>query len=57
MKLYDFANFVKHLVPYEYAGISLVVIEAFKWLLYVEGDFIVEWDFIVWPCLISYTSD
>ena len=34
MKLYGFANFVEqHLVPYEYTGISLVVIEAFKWLL------------------------
>ena len=29
VKLYGFANFVKqHLVPYEYASISLVVIEA-----------------------------
>ena len=34
MKLYGFANFVEqHLVPYEYAGNSLVVIEASKWLL------------------------
>ena len=34
MKLYGFANVVEqHLVPYEYAGISLVVIEASKWLL------------------------
>ena len=34
MKLYGFANFVEqHLVPYEYAGISLAVIEASKWLL------------------------
>ena len=34
MKLYDFANFVEqHLVPYEYAGINVVVIEAPKWLL------------------------
>ena len=34
MKLYGFANFVEqHLVPYEYAGINLVVIEASKWLL------------------------
>ena len=34
MKLYGFANFVEqHLVPYEYASISLVVIEASKWLL------------------------
>ena len=34
MKLYGFANFVEqHLVPYEYAGISLVIIEASKWLL------------------------
>ena len=34
IKLYGFANFVEHnLVPYEYAGISLVVIEASKWLL------------------------
>ena len=33
MKLYGFANFVEqHLVPYKYAGISLVVIEASKWL-------------------------
>ena len=33
MKLYGFADFVEqHLVPYEYAGISLVVIEASKWL-------------------------
>ena len=29
-----FANFIEqHLMPYEYAGISLVVIDAFKWLL------------------------
>ena len=29
-----FANYVEqHLVPYEYAGISMVVIEASKWLL------------------------
>ena len=29
MKMYGFANFVEqHLVPYEYASISLVVIEA-----------------------------
>ena len=42
MKLYGFANFVEqHLVPYEYASISLVVIEASMWLLYIEGDFIV----------------
>ena len=43
MKLYGFANFVEqHLVPcnYEYASISLVVIEASMWLLYV-GDFVV----------------
>ena len=34
MKLYGFANFVEqHLVPYEYASINLVVIEAPKWLL------------------------
>ena len=36
MKLHGFANhyFVEqYLVPYEYAGISLVIIEAFKWLL------------------------
>ena len=34
MKLYGFANFIEqHLVPYEYAGISLAVIEASKWLL------------------------
>ena len=34
MKLYGFANFIEqHLVPYEYAGINLVVIEASKWLL------------------------
>ena len=34
MKLYGFVNFVEqHLVPYEYAGISLVVIEASMWLL------------------------
>ena len=33
MKLYGFANFVEqHLVSYEYSGISLVVIEASKWL-------------------------
>ena len=37
MKLYGFANFVEqHLVPYEYTGISLVVIEASN-----RGDFIV----------------
>ena len=34
MKLYGFANFVEqHLVLYEYASISLVVIEASMWLL------------------------
>ena len=34
MKLYGFANFVEqYLVPYEYAGINLVVIKASKWLL------------------------
>ena len=34
MKLYGFANLVEQLlVPYEYAGISLVIIEASKWLL------------------------
>ena len=34
MKLCGFANFVEqHLVPYEYVGINLVVIEATKWLL------------------------
>ena len=33
MKLYGIANFVEqHFVPYEYAGISLVVVEASKWL-------------------------
>ena len=32
MKLFGFANFVEqHLVPYEYPGISLVVIEAFSY--------------------------
>ena len=34
MKLYGFANFVEqHLVRYEYAGISLVVVEASMLLL------------------------
>ena len=34
MKLCGFANFVEqHLMLYEYAGISLVAIEASKWLL------------------------
>ena len=34
MKLYGFVNFIEqHLVPYEYASISLVVIEASMWLL------------------------
>ena len=34
MKLYGFANSVEqHLVPYKYANISLVVIEASMWLL------------------------
>ena len=34
MKLYGFADFVEqHLMPYEYAGISLAVIEASMWLL------------------------
>ena len=34
IKLYGFANFVEpHLVPYEYASISLVAIEASMWLL------------------------
>ena len=33
MKLYGFANIVEqHLVPYEYASVSLVVIEAFMWV-------------------------
>ena len=39
MKLYGFANFVEQrLVPYEYASISLVVIEASIWLLQKLGD-------------------
>ena len=43
MKLYVFANFVEqHLVSYEYPGISLVVIEASKWLL--EGNFLYDGD-------------
>ena len=43
MKLYGFANFVEqHFVPYEYTGISVVVIQ--------EGDF------IVWRWLISYAN-
>ena len=34
MKLYGFVNFIEqHLVSYEYARISLVVIEASMWLL------------------------
>ena len=34
MKLYGFVNFIEqHLVPYEYASISLVIIEASMWLL------------------------
>ena len=34
MKLYGFANSIEqHLVPYKYANISLVVIEASMWLL------------------------
>ena len=38
MKLYGFANFVEqHLVPYEYAGISLVAIEALSG--YYRGGF------------------
>ena len=41
MKLHGFANFVEqHLVPYECANISLVVIEASMWLYY-------RWNFIV----------
>ena len=36
MKLYGFANFVEQqLVPYEYASISLVVIEASMWLFFI----------------------
>ena len=39
MKLYGFANFVEqYLVPYEYASISLVVIEASMWLLFKGID-------------------
>ena len=35
MKLYGFVNFIEqHLVPYEYASVSLVII---------EGDLIVWW--------------
>ena len=35
MKLYGFANFVEqHFVPYKYASISLVIIEASMWLLW-----------------------
>ena len=38
MKFYGFVNFFEqNLVPYEYASISLVVIEASMRLLYVEG--------------------
>ena len=34
MKLYGFVNFIEqHLVPYEYASISLVITEASMWLL------------------------
>ena len=34
IELYGFPNFVEQqLVPYEYTGICLVVIEASKWLL------------------------
>ena len=34
MKFYGIVNFIEqHLVPYEYASISLVVIEASIWLL------------------------
>ena len=34
MKWYGFANFVEqHFMPYEYASISLVAIEAYMWLL------------------------
>ena len=42
MKLYGFGNFVEqHLVPYEYASISLVVIDRSLYVVIIEGDFIV----------------
>ena len=42
MKLYGLANFVEqHFVPYEYASMGLVVIEASMWL-FIEGDSIVS---------------
>ena len=42
MKLYGFINFVEqYLVPYEYASISLVAIEASMHLVIIVGDFII----------------
>ena len=42
MKLYSFANFVEqHLVPYEYASISLDVIRRSLYVVIIVEDFIV----------------
>ena len=43
MKLYGFVNFVEqHLIPYEYASISLVVgCYRSLYVVIIEGDFIV----------------
>ena len=39
MKLCNFVE--EYLVPYEYAGISLVVIDASSYVVIIVGDFIV----------------
>ena len=42
MKLYGFTNFVEqYLVPYKYAGISLVVIDTSGYVVIIVGYFIV----------------
>ena len=43
MKLCSFVNFIEqHLVPYEYASISLVIICRSFYVVIIEGDLIVS---------------
>ena len=52
MKLYGFTNFVEqYLVPYEYAGMSLVVIDTSGYVVIIVGYF------IVLRGLTSYTNN
>ena len=52
MKLYGFTNFVEqYLVPYEYTGISLVVVDTSGYVVIIVGYLIVLWG------LTSYTNN